>query len=67
MQPSSILIILLALFLFIVAFVLIKTLLFARKSSSLIIPFEYNIPRLKQNPQTLAEHLSSVVQIPWFL
>lgn len=64
MQPSSILIILLALFLFIVAFVLIKTLLFARKSSSLIIPFEYNIPRLKQNPQTLAEHLSSVVQIP---
>mgnify|MGYP000949843614 FL=1 len=63
MQPSSILVIILALVLFLGAFILIKTMLFTRKSSTAIIPFEYGIPRFKQDPQTLAEHLSSVIQI----
>lgn len=63
MQPSTIVVILVALLLFFVAFVLIKTLVFSRKSSSVVIPFEYGIPRFKQDPQTLAEHLSTVIQI----
>jgi len=63
MQPSSILVIIIALILFFAAFILFKTLLFSRKSSIAIIPFEYGIPRFKQDPQSLAEHLSSVIQI----
>ena len=62
-MQSSIIVIILALLLFLAAFVLIKTLLFSRKSTSANIPFDYGVPRFKQDPQTLAEHLSSVIQI----
>ena len=59
----KIIVTILALLLFLIAFVLIRTMLFARKSSKASIPFDYGVPRFKQDPQTLAEHLSSVVQI----
>ena len=59
----KIIVTILALLLFLIAFVLIRTLLFARKSTKAVIPFDYGVPRFKQDPQTLAEHLSSVVQI----
>jgi carboxypeptidase PM20D1 len=62
-MQSSIIVIILALLLFFVAFILIKTLIFSRKSTATNIPFEYGIPRFKQDPETLAEHLSSVIQI----
>ncbi|MRS04299.1 M20/M25/M40 family metallo-hydrolase, partial [bacterium] len=63
MSPSSILVIIVALILFLLAFILIKTLIFARKSSSTSISFKYGVPRFAQDPQVLAEHLSSVIKI----
>lgn len=63
MPPTSILVIVIALILFLLAFILIKTLLFARKSASTNISFKYGVPRFAQDPQVLAEHLSSVVKI----
>ncbi len=63
MPPTSILVIVIALILFLLAFILIKTLVFARKSASNTISFKYGVPRFAQNPQTLAEHLSSVIKI----
>lgn len=63
MPPTSILVIVVALILFLLAFILIKTLIFARKSASTAISFKYGVPRFAQNPQTLAEHLSSVIKI----
>ncbi len=63
MPANSYLIIIVALLLFFIAFILIKTMIFSRKSSVERIPFEYGVARFKQDPQLLAEHLSSVIQI----
>lgn len=62
MGPTSIIVIIIALLLFFVAFILIKTMIFTRKSAAEVIPFEYGVPRFKQDADTLAEHLSSVIQ-----
>ncbi len=62
MGPTSIIVIIVALLLFFVAFILIKTMIFTRKASAAIIPFEYGVPRFKQDPEILADHLSSVIQ-----
>ncbi len=59
----KILVIVVALLLFLAAFILVKTLLFGRKSSSKSLPFDYGIPRLKTDPQLLAEHLSELIKI----
>lgn len=63
MTPTSILVIIIALILFLLAFILIKTMIFARKSASTTISFKYGVPRFGQDPQILAEHLSSVIKI----
>jgi carboxypeptidase PM20D1 len=63
MSPTSILVIIVALILFLLAFILVKTLIFARKSSSTAISFKYGVPRFAQDPQILAEHLASVIKI----
>ncbi|MDO9122361.1 MAG: hypothetical protein Q7U31_11285, partial [Anaerolineaceae bacterium] len=63
MSPTNIVVIIIAFILFVLAFILIKTLLFARKSDSITIPFKYGVPRFAQDPQVLAEHLSSVIKI----
>jgi len=63
MSPTNIIVIIIALIFFVLAFILIKTLLFARKSDSIFIPFKYGVPRFAQDPQVLAEHLSSVIKI----
>ncbi len=63
MSPTSILVIIIALILFLLAFILIKTMIFARKSTSTTISFKYGVPRFGQDPQILAEHLSSVIKI----
>lgn len=63
MQFSSILVIILALILFLIAFVLIKAMIFARKKVASNITLKYGVPRLAQEPQIMAEHLSAVIQI----
>lgn len=63
MSPTSILVIIIALILFLLAFILIKTMIFARKSTTTTISFKYGVPRFSQDPQILAEHLSSVIKI----
>lgn len=63
MPPTSILVIVIALILFLLAFILVRTLIFARKSTPATISFKYGVPRFAQDPKVLAEHLSSVIKI----
>ncbi len=56
-------IILIAILLFIAAFILVRTVLFARPSSQNNPPFESNIPVIDLDPQVPARHLSTVVRI----
>ena len=56
-------IILIAILLFIAAFILVRTVLFARPSSQNNPPFESNIPVIDFDPQVPARHLSTVVRI----
>lgn len=59
----KILVIVVALLLFLLAFILVKTSLFGKKGSGKSLPFDYGIPRLKTDPQVLAEHLSEIIKI----
>lgn len=62
-MPQTIIVIAIALLLFFIAFILVRTMLFSRNAGVEEIPFEYQIPRLKTDAQIMAEHLSSVIQI----
>ena len=56
-------VLLLALLLIVVAFVLIRTLLFIRQPANQLLSFKSDVPELEIDPLAPAEHLSSVIKI----
>ncbi|KAF0112188.1 MAG: carboxypeptidase PM20D1 [Chloroflexi bacterium] len=59
----TVIVILVALLLFLTAFLLVRTILFTRNSSTVNLTFESSLPPLDQEPQTFAEHLASMIKI----
>jgi carboxypeptidase PM20D1 len=58
----TILVIIIAVLLLFAAFLLIRTLLFTRKSTSVHLPFDSRLPALDQDPMTSAKHLAEVIK-----